>query len=73
MAFSDPLTGLYNRYAFYLMLAHERKTLRITVILFDLDNLLLVNECSGHQAGDEAILRFSQLLRKLFPTTSASE
>lgn len=67
MAFSDPLTGLYNRYAFYLMLAHERKTLRVTVILFDLDNLRLVNECFGHQAGDEAILRFSQLLREAFP------
>lgn len=67
MALSDSLTGLYNRYAFYMKLAHQRGTGRITVILFDLDNLRLVNECYGHQAGDEAVLRFSRLLREAFP------
>lgn len=67
MAYSDPLTGLYNRYAFYKLLSNERGTRRVTILLFDLDNLRLVNECFGHQSGDEAVLRFSQLLREAFP------
>lgn len=67
LAFSDSLTGLYNRYAFYTMLARLRGTHRVTVIIFDFDNLRLVNECYGHQSGDEALLLFSRFLRETFP------
>ncbi len=67
LAFSDALTGLYNRYAFYTMLARRRGTLRVTIISFDLDNFRLVNECFGHQSGDEALLLFSRFLRDTFP------
>ena len=67
LAFSDALTGLYNRYAFYTMMARRRGTLRVTVISFDIDNFRLVNECFGHQAGDEALLLFSRFLRATFP------
>ncbi|MDO4203973.1 MAG: sensor domain-containing diguanylate cyclase [Selenomonadaceae bacterium] len=67
MAFSDALTGLYNRHAFYTMMARRRGTLRITIITLDLDNFRLVNECFGHQLGDEALLLFARFLRETFP------
>lgn len=56
----DPLTGLFNRRRLDQELARwtaetERHATPCTLLLCDLDNLKLVNDTLGHQAGDEII------------------
>lgn len=68
----DRLTGLMNRAGFeaHLQLAH--RTLEKTpdcshcLVVFDLDNLQLLNNTFDHRAGDEVIVRFAkELLRRM--------
>jgi len=56
-AFHDSLTGLPNRALFLERVAqaelrHARPAGVVAVIYIDLDNLKIVNDSSGHQAGD---------------------
>jgi diguanylate cyclase (GGDEF)-like protein len=37
------------------------------IIYFDLDNIQLINDTFGHQAGDEVITRFAQILEQHLP------
>jgi diguanylate cyclase (GGDEF)-like protein len=68
---TDPLTGLLNRRAF-LEEAGRRldrlvgEGLPGTVIFIDLDGLKQLNDCSGHEAGDAALILTSGLLRRTF-------
>lgn len=53
----DPLTGVGNRRAFdeeieAFMRLRERHSLRVTLMLIDLDNFKLVNDTLGHVGGD---------------------
>ncbi|MBV8525893.1 MAG: GGDEF domain-containing protein [Acetobacteraceae bacterium] len=71
---TDPLTGLANRRAFREDLARhidrlEREELPGTLIFADLDNLKPLNDKLGHDIGDQAICRVSQLLRDAFRPT----
>lgn len=66
----DPLTSVYNRNAFE---AAVRRFMTDTatsgqgaLILLDIDNFKHINDCFGHPAGDEALKRVTQLLRKTF-------
>ena len=60
MAFTDPLTGVYNR---RYMAAHlDRKLMEIatdqkpvSVILFDVDHFKAVNDTHGHGVGDQVL------------------
>ncbi len=60
MAFTDPLTGVYNR---RYMSAHlDRKIMEIataekpvSVILFDIDHFKAINDTHGHGAGDQVL------------------
>ena len=60
MAFTDPLTGVYNR---RYMAAHlDRKIMEIataekpvSVILFDIDHFKAINDTYGHGAGDQVL------------------
>ncbi|MBN1171755.1 MAG: GGDEF domain-containing protein [Micromonosporaceae bacterium] len=54
----DPLTGLPNRRAFYLLGAESivRPTHRPVVVLVDLDDFKQVNDEFGHAAGDEVLV-----------------
>ena len=60
MAFTDPLTGVYNR---RYMSAHlDRKLMEIatdqkpvSVILFDVDHFKAVNDTHGHGVGDQVL------------------
>lgn len=67
LSFTDRLTGLQNRFAFYTMLARRREQLKVTIITFDLDNFHLINECYLHQTGDEALQHFANILREVYP------
>jgi diguanylate cyclase (GGDEF)-like protein len=56
----DGLTGCMTRRSFYERLQHELARSRrygkpFTVVVADLDNLKLLNDRGGHEAGDEAL------------------
>ena len=60
MAYTDPLTGLYNRR--YMNTTLDRKILEIaetvkpvSVTLFDIDHFKLINDQFGHAAGDDVL------------------
>jgi diguanylate cyclase (GGDEF)-like protein/PAS domain S-box-containing protein len=67
LADHDALTGLRNRRAFARELdSHARLAARYgaegTVLMIDLDQFKFVNDTLGHQAGDELIVRFADIL-----------
>ncbi|MEA2332794.1 MAG: hypothetical protein QOH58_2932 [Thermoleophilaceae bacterium] len=67
LAYEDPLTGLANRRALEERLqravarATERKS-PLAVVLCDVDELKAINDGSGHDAGDRALQRVSDVL-----------
>ncbi len=66
---SDPLTRLANRRGFRETLDLElararRRDGRVAVIVGDVDRFKELNERSGHQVGDAALLRIAQLLTR---------
>lgn len=69
LALTDPLTGLPNRRGFEerarSMLSHARRNaLPLTVLMMDLDHFKQVNDVHGHEAGDQTLRLFSQLLQQ---------
>jgi len=69
MAMFDQLTGLYNRHYFneqFEMI--KSKALRFKesflFVLFDIDDLKIINDRYGHYIGDQAILKITDLLLK---------
>ncbi len=73
----DAMTGLMNRAGFEAQLHESRKALkesedRHQIIYFDLDNLQLVNDTFGREAGDEVIVRFSQLVEEALPKNAVA-
>ncbi len=68
----DAMTGLMNRAGFEAQLHESWTALKSDddvhqLIYFDLDNLQLVNDTFGRDAGDEVIMRFSRLLEEDLP------
>lgn len=70
LAYSDPLTGLYNRT--YLMeslqLALSREAgseYRTAVFFLDLDRFKKINDTLGHKAGDELLLEVAARLMRV--------
>jgi len=64
----DPLTGLFNRRFMQEALIKEigraeRKSIPLSVVMFDLDRLKEINDTHGHNAGDEALRNISTLLK----------
>jgi two-component system cell cycle response regulator len=64
MAFTDSLTGLYNRR--YLMTHLDRKLMGIaetgkpvSVMLFDVDHFKAVNDTHGHGVGDDVLVKLA--------------
>lgn len=69
----DPLTGLYNRRAlerYSNILISNRNP--FTLVMCDLDGFKRYNDVYGHQAGDEALRRFAQLLKESLRLTDLS-
>ena len=65
----DPLSGLYNRGAGILLLAHEMDKSRrtrspLTLVFIDLDGLKTVNDRFGHEEGDRFIAGFASIVAK---------
>lgn len=64
---TEHLSGLQNAHAFNTKLAaaierHWEKGTTFSLVYFDLDRLKLMNDTFGHQAGDEYIKWFGELL-----------
>jgi diguanylate cyclase (GGDEF)-like protein len=71
-AFTDELTGLYNRRGYVtraatLLKVAEPKT--IWQIFFDVDELKIMNDTFGHWAGDRALMEVASVLRQAFRAT----
>ncbi|MBR30029.1 MAG: hypothetical protein CMN77_01860 [Spirochaetaceae bacterium] len=68
----DPLTELINRNRFKVFLddaiqsARNRKGIHAFAYV-DLDQFKVVNDTSGHSAGDQLLRQLSQIMRKLMP------
>ncbi|MBO5055833.1 MAG: diguanylate cyclase [Lachnospiraceae bacterium] len=68
MAIQDSMTLLKNRNAYEL---HLQKIVsdpprRLTFILFDVDNLKMINDTYGHHVGDQIIYLSAQCVREIF-------
>ncbi len=73
-AFTDPLTGAYNRRFFERFLSAaidraRRARQSVTVLLFDLDGFKTFNDRFGHGAGDEILRETVRLLRSVIRPT----
>jgi diguanylate cyclase (GGDEF)-like protein len=67
-ALTDELTGLFNRRHFERRLTAELRgeedpNSPTSVVYFDLDGFKSINDSFGHEAGDQALRDFSQVLR----------
>jgi len=68
LAFTDALTGAWNRRYFDKYLASaiceaRRKRHNLTLMVFDIDNFKLYNDEYGHAAGDEILIETIRLLK----------
>jgi len=69
MAVTDGLTGLYNHREFYQALRRELDRARryrhtLSLLMIDVDDFKGFNDRFGHPAGDFALRKISELLRK---------
>lgn len=67
LAAHDPLTGLYNRRAFFELAApvwstSKRSARPLSMILLDLDHFKRINDAHGHATGDLTLKQSAQLL-----------
>ncbi|MGR9045355.1 MAG: EAL domain-containing protein [Gammaproteobacteria bacterium] len=68
LAEHDPLTSLYNRRKFERELEQsiimaDRYNHSSAIIFFDIDQFKYVNDSSGHQVGDELLIKVAEKLR----------
>lgn len=63
----DPLTGLHNRLYLerFLDSPVQDSPLKVTALLVDLDGLKVINDSSGHLAGDAALSAVASALREV--------
>ncbi len=74
LASIDPLTKLYNIGFFRDKLTEELNRAKrfqhsLSVAIIDLDNFKYYNDTFGHQAGDQLLIRLSQIFSKYFRDT----
>ncbi len=73
-ALTDPLTGLANRRAFDQMLATElarakRRGYPLALVVMDLTRFKEINDRFGHPAGDRALVRVAEALKRVLRGT----
>jgi diguanylate cyclase (GGDEF)-like protein/PAS domain S-box-containing protein len=69
LAYSDPLTGLWNRTRLERVLAERRGESAPTLLFLDLDDFKTVNDSLGHAAGDELLREIADRLRDIVRPT----
>lgn len=76
LAYTDPLTGVKNKHAYVEFesktdeLIREDKIDVFGLAVFDLNDLKLINDTFGHEAGDEYIIESCRLIQSIFPNTT---
>lgn len=73
----DAMTGLMNRAGFEAQLDEAMKSLEGDedthhIIYFDLDNLHLVNDTFGQEAGNEVVTRFARIVEENLPKNAVA-
>lgn len=64
---TDALTGLPNRFSFnHYLLEHENTGDSVGIVLFDVNNLKIVNDTKGHLAGDKLICDAAECISDIF-------
>ncbi len=68
-AYTDPLTGLYNRTALNDAFQREWKLAQrqrqpLSLLALDIDHFKKINDTYGHAAGDIALIKIAEILRK---------
>ena len=67
-AYTDTHTGLPNKDACEVLLNNKETVAEHTAcIMFDLNNLKIINDTKGHSKGDQLISNFARLLRNVIP------
>lgn len=71
MTLRDELTGLYNRRGFYTHAEHiikvsKRNKDKMILFFIDVDNLKSINDTYSHQAGDDALIDTTDIIKKTF-------
>lgn len=71
MAFTDPLTGLFNRRGFVMvaermMKIASRKKSGLLFMMADLNDMKFINDSYGHKEGDAALVNAAEILRERF-------
>ncbi len=71
LSIRDEMTGLYNRRGFFTLAEQhikmaERDNKKFLIFYIDLDNLKQINDKLGHKEGDNAIIKFSEILKSTF-------
>ncbi|MBY5923792.1 MULTISPECIES: sensor domain-containing diguanylate cyclase [unclassified Halomonas] len=67
LADHDDLTGLLNRRKFLASLPKSASQQPLSLLLCDLDHFKSINDQQGHQAGDRALKRFAETVRRQLP------
>lgn len=68
LAYTDPLTQVYNRHYFYksstdLLNAADREKVHTSLIMLDVDKFKLINDTFGHTIGDKVLVSLSNVLK----------
>ena len=72
LAYIDPLTGVKNKHAYVEFeseidsLIHDDKIGDFGIVIFDLNDLKLINDTYGHEAGDQYIKDGCMMICKKF-------
>ncbi len=71
-AYRDGLTGLENRTAYNECIESLNKqiseqTAEFTIVMFDINDLKIINDRKGHDKGDEEIIKAANILKEAFP------
>ena len=67
MAYTDNLTGLYNRrFCEERLKSYRYNNIPFTIINFDMNGLKATNDTHGHSSGDKLIKGFADILTKSF-------
>lgn len=67
LAYRDPLTNIFNRQIFNIMLQQAysdkvRNNVQLSMIMFDIDHFKNVNDTYGHDVGDKVLIELTRLI-----------
>lgn len=63
LANTDPLTKLLNRHGVQAALEEKKILQPVVLVLLDVDNFKIINDCHGHDFGDSVLEKLSELIK----------